>query len=160
MSLPARTILTDALETALKGITPDDGARTNIGRLVAVGEYQVNDTEIPCCVLLPGAETPAPNAGINGHVTVAYSVSGFLHRRESVASEYTTDPHAEFALIDAVIADIRDAIEGAWCALSEKAETLVYVGAETHYHQEGGEKCGATVRYLITTPYVDYIPGQ
>lgn len=158
--IPPRTTLTAAIQTALGAITQEDGARTNIGRLVYVGAHPVNDNELPCCVLTPGQETLAPDAGPLGHVAVAYTVSGYVNRRDSKAEEYTADPCAEFALVDAIIADVRDAIEGTGCVLASEAYSVVYQGAVPHYHEDGGEACGASLSYQITTPYIDFIPGQ
>lgn len=161
MTIPARTTLTVAIVSLLEDITPDAGARTNIGRYVPVGAESVNATDLPCCALSPGQETPAPDAGPNGHVQIAYTVIGYLNRRDTQAAEHTADPDAEFALVDAIIADIRDAIEGpSGCVLSTESDGLLYQGATPLYHALGGEACGAELRYLITTPFIDYIPGQ
>lgn len=160
MTIPARTTLTAAIETALEGITIALGARTDIGALVHVGLRQANEHEMPCCVLTPGQETPAPTAGHNGHVQIAYTVSGYLDRTAETAAEYVADPSAEFALVDAIIADIRDAIEGTGCVLSAESDGVLYQGATPLYHEDAGKACGAEARYLITTPYVDSIPGQ
>ncbi|MGB5336719.1 MAG: hypothetical protein WBN07_13940 [Woeseiaceae bacterium] len=157
---PASTTLTDALRTALSGITVANGYRLDLASTIHVGMRQINELEAPCLVLTPGNEAPGEQAGQNGHVEIQYSVSGYLNRTDETVSYYTADPDAEFALIDAIIADVRDAIEGGVCALTDEALAVAYQGARRMFHEAGGELCGAELRYLITTPWIDYLPGQ
>ena len=160
MSMPARTTLTDSLVTQLKRITVVDGARTDIGKQVFIGQHPVNDNELPCCTLTPAAELPGADSRLNGDVQISYSVTGYLNRRETSVDYYPPGPGPEYVLIDAIVADIRDRIESEACAYSSAVSALVYQGATPLYHEDGGDACGAEVRYLITTPIVDYIPGQ
>jgi hypothetical protein len=53
--------------------------------------------------------------------------------------------------------DIRDAIEGAeggHCPVAG-ARLVVYAGTSPKYHEGGGEHCGVTVRYAISTPFTE-----
>lgn len=161
MSLPAETTLIAAIETALGGIIKAAGYRTDIGYTVLVDDNRrATDEECPCCILAPGNDSPGPLAGPNGHVTISFAVGGYLNRTKATEDFYTADQSAEFALIEAIIRDIRDALEGTGCALSSVSSTVQYIGSARYYHQEGGSTCGATVNYEITTPHVDFIPGQ
>lgn len=152
-TMSARTDLTYALRTALAGIGQDSGFNTWIGRLVHVGMRQANETETPCCVLTPGTETPVDNAEPGGSTTIEYSISGFVNRLETAIAGAPGDPHDEYAIVDAMIEDIRLAIEGdglSPCPIND-ARMVQYLGAEPIYHEAGGEFCGAVVRYGIVT---------
>lgn len=154
------TTLTAALRNLLNDIDTANGYRTDIGGFISVGMRDPNLNELPCCILTPAQEIPDPAAGPNGYVQIAYTVSGFVNRRDTTVHTDTNEPCAEYAIIDAIIADIRDAIEGKVCELNAVSSNLQYQGAVRHWHESGGEACGAEVRYLITTQIIDYIPGQ
>ena len=160
MKLSDRTVVTDALLIVVAGIMQSAGYRTSIGENVYVARENVEDAEMPCCVIIPGRDTPAEDAGPNGHVVMQYQVAGFVNLRESLVPEHTNDPGAEFAIVDAIIADLRQAIEGDGCALLDVAESVAYIDAQPIYHMRGGEVCGATLNYVIGTPHIDYLPGQ
>ena len=157
---PAATTLTDALKTVLATVTKANGYRLGLAGTVHVGLRQANELEAPCIVLMPGDEVPGEQSGTNGHVEIQYTVAGWLDRMDTTLDYYLTDPDAEFALVDAVIADLRDAIEGTGCVLTDEALSVSYQGARRQFHDGAGLLCGAELRYLITTPWVDYIPGQ
>lgn len=160
MKTSDRSLLTGSIVEILSAIMQMDGWRTAIGENVFVGLSNIEEQEMPCCLVLPGADTPAEDAGPNGHVVVRYQIAGFLNRRDSIVPALTDNPGDEYAQIDAVIADIREAIEGDGCALTDTAESVAYAGATPLYQQRGGEACGATLEYLITTTFIDYMPGQ
>lgn len=161
MSLSPSTTLIAALKTAVESITIANGFRTDIGYKVLIDSARrASDNEVPCVLLAPGSEVLSENAGMRGHVDIQVSIGGYLDRKVATITEYTADPSAEFAIIDAVIADIRQAIEGTWCALSLVGQAIQYSGAQRLFHEEGGRSCGAEVTYIVTTPYIDFIPGN
>lgn len=157
MTVPAQTSLTAALKDALSGIIRSNGSRTNIGENVYIGNESVQDLDVPCCVLLPGEENPAENSGLKGHVDIQYSIDAYVNRLDTTADDYIADPSEEFAIIDALIADIRDTVENTQCSLFGVADTIIFQRAIRYFHTSGGEISGASVRYVITTPYRDFI---
>jgi len=159
MALPARTTLTDALKTQLESVLRDNGSRLDLGQTVLIGRMRGNELETPCILLMPGTEAPAPDSHYLGHVQIDYTVSGYVNRLNEVATEYTADPHADWALVDAIIADLRAAVED-WCDLSTYADGIQYQGAQPFYEEQAGELVGAELRYVITTPYTEYMPGN
>lgn len=142
-----RTIVTAQIVTALGGISVANGYETNIGQLVFVRTNITNELEAPCAIVNPGTDSSAPSAGTLGNITIRYSIAGYMDRLEQII------PTAEYAIVDAIMSDIRDAIESAPCLLNGAAESIVYAGATPIYHEAAGKMLGASVSYLITTPY-------
>jgi len=155
--MSARTKLTYNLRRALQGINRDDGYETWIGRKTLVGQNRTNDTEPPCAVLTPGSEVRTEQSNPNGSVTIEYTVSAYSNRLETPIPGAPGDPHDEYAIVDAMLADIRQAIEGdgAGPCPIEGARNLQYEGAEPIYHESGGEYCGVAARYAISTLHPD-----
>lgn len=158
-NVPDQTTLTGAIVDLLEAIRRDNDYLTNLGQNVLVG-LNANPSEAPCVVLSPEQETLADRGGIMGHVDISYAIAAFLNSRDEVVPEYTANPAAPFALIDAAIQDIRTAIEGSVCTLCSVSHSVQYLGANRIFPQSAGENCGAILRYSITTPFRDYMPGQ
>lgn len=152
-----RTTLTENIRSSIAQIDVANGYATKVGTSVLVGQRQANETETPCIVLTPGAEAPADNTGASGSVVIDYTISAYSNRLETPIADMTDDPYAEHAVVDAMLADIRKAVEGDGQTLCPVggARSIAYAGADPVYHEGGGEICGVTVRYNIATPMTD-----
>lgn len=147
MSTPARTTITAGLGIVLRAVTALNGYRTNIGETVIIGgERKANPDELPCCILAPGDEVRATNGDPNGSAVITYSVSAFVNRRDAEASE----DRLEWESIDAMLADIRQALEGP-CLGIDGLASINYQGAQPIYSGGISEPCGIVVRYSVTT---------
>lgn len=147
MNAPVRTTVTASIELALLKITRISGYRTNIGNEVLIGgDIKAPEAYLPCCILNPGAETPADNADPVGSAVIDYGITAFANRRDE-AAQFDRN---EWELIDAMLQDIRTVVEGAPCTI-DGARSIVYQGATPIYSGQDSEPCGVTARYLITT---------
>lgn len=141
-----RTALTRTLVAGLQTILIDGGSRTNIGASVFIGTIQPAEADAPCCVLIPGEETRSPtppDTAPKGAPQILYTISAF---------DLPDGEHQPYEQIDAMLADIRDVVEGAGRPMATAARTIFYESAQPIYPEAGGRLCGVEVRYRITLP--------
>lgn len=155
MSVYLATQVTARIKTLLEQITRDNGSQTDIGARVYVNRLQTNEHEAGSCELLEGDETGQDREAGLLQTDIDYSISAWESRLETAIEDYTQDPHAEYVIQGAIIADIRSRLESKWCQLQDLGATLRYVGAERQPHQGAGELCGVTVRYAARFSAVD-----
>lgn len=141
-----RTPITEAIAAALAQTILDNGAATDIGRAVYIAQQFTNEHETPCAIVTPGNETPPDDSGPNAHVYIGYTLTAYVNRHSV--------PVPEHELVDNIIDDIRNTIEGDACTFDEVADNVQYLGARPIYHEAGAEFSGAELRYMITTPHI------
>lgn len=147
MSASIRTQITARIEAMLATLTPDT-ARTGIGLNVSIGLSQLNAPEVPSVTLTPGADRAVQGYG-NSLTETEYAITAFVNRKEARYAAYTADPGAGWALVDAMIADIRQVLETPDADLEDLIELISYEGTRPAYSEEGGEIIGAELRYNI-----------
>lgn len=156
-----RTQITSRIKAMLETLTRDNGYRTWIGRKVHVGLLRGAPGDAPCLYVLPGIERSAKQYG-TAQTETEYKIAAFVNRLDTVVDGFTADPHAEWAIIDAMIADIREVMETRDATMHALIESITYEGSKPSYHEEGGELTGVeaaySVRFAIATGDPDNQP--
>ena len=148
MSYYRGTAVTEAIRDRLKLITLDNGYRTNIGRNVHVGKPHGTPTDVPCLFLLPTRELEAKQYGV-AHRERTYAITGFARARETVISGHGAGFADEWIVIDAIIADVCEALEAGAAFSDALIEHLAYDGAEPAYGEDGGDVTGVELNYAV-----------
>lgn len=141
-----RTQITGRIKTMLGQISVAGGYRTDIGSTVNVGLLRGNPDEVPSIFVIPGSESGAEKYG-ESLTEAKYSIVGAINRNETTV-DYT-ESSAEWAIIDAMIADIRQIMEGRDATLEGLTQGISYQGATPQYHEEAKEIVSAEVNYLV-----------
>lgn len=147
MSASIRTQITARIAAMLATLTPYD-SRTGVGVNVRVGLRTVAAMAAPCVVLTPGPDRSVPGYG-NSLTETEYAVTAYVNRKESRYADYIADPAAEWALVDAMIADIRGLMETSDATLAALVEHIGYRSGTPAYSEDGGEIIGAEIRYSV-----------
>ena len=148
MTYPRATALTAAVKARIELITVANGYRTEIGRRVHVGVLRGTPTDTPCSYLLPAAELGAVQYGVAQRERT-YTVTSMINGRDTAIDCYPPDPGAEWVIVDAVNADLCEAIEAAGAFDSSLVEHVTYEGSKPAYSEEGGELIGVKATYSI-----------
>ena len=143
-----RTQITARIRTRLATITQDNGYRTWIGRKVNIGLLRGTPGDAPCIYVLPGIERGARQYGI-AQTETDYKIAAFCNRLEVAIDGFASDPHAEWAIIDAMIADIREVMETRDDTLQALIENITYEGSKPAYHEDGGELTAVETTYSV-----------
>lgn len=148
MSYYRGTAVTEAVVLRLALIRLSNGYRTDVGKDVRVATLRGTPTDVPCTYLLPTTEVGAKQYGV-GQRERTYKITCVLNRRDTAISGYTESPTAEWVIVDAIIADVCEALESAGSFSSSLVEQVTYEGASPAYHEEGGELTGVSLTYSI-----------
>jgi len=142
------TAVTAAVKDRLELIRTDGGYRTDVGNLVHVAQLRGTPAEAPCIYLLPETERADKQYGAAQRER-SYSITCIVNRRDTVVHGYTANPAAEWVIVDALIADVCQAMEAAGAFSGTLVEHVQYERAEPMYHEEGGELTGVRLSYSI-----------
>ncbi|WP_315127204.1 hypothetical protein [Comamonas antarctica] len=68
------------LTTLLEGITKANGYKTDIGNFVMRGKRKIDDTQVPCAVIIEGEDKPTSFQGpASQKITQSYVLGGYDH---------------------------------------------------------------------------------
>lgn len=148
MSFYRGTAVTDAVKQLLESVLPANGFRTDVGQNVHVAQLRGTPTDLPCIYLVPEKELGARQYGI-GQREKTYKITCVVDRQQTSVAGYIADPTAEWAIVDALIADVCEALEAPGAFNSSLVENITYEGAQPGYHETGGVATGVSLTYSI-----------
>jgi len=143
-----RTRITGRVKEMLETITRVGGYRTQIGEHVHVGVSAGEAEQVPSIWLTPGTDRGTVEYG-NALNESEYEILAAVNSRDTLIDGYVADPSAQWVIVDALIADVRQCMETPDATLNSLIERLRYESAEPAYREDGGELCGARIRYTI-----------
>lgn len=142
------TTITEAVKARLELINRDGGYSTEIGRKVFVAELRGTPTDVPCIYLLPARTIGSRQYGV-GQRERTYTITCVVNRKEVTIDDYPTAPYSDYAIIDAMIADVTIVIESAGAFDNSLVENVTYEGDEPVFSDDGGALVGVQITYSI-----------
>lgn len=127
------------LTTLLAGISRADGYETDIGRRVFRGKRKIDDSHIPCAVIIEGEDKPGgTQGGASQQVTQSYVLGGYAecdpdHPNDAAHQIIADIKKAVFTLVDPTRAE---AINGT-TSLGGRVKSVTYVGRDIGPRADG-----------------------
>lgn len=127
------------LHARISTITIANGFNTDIGLHVLQGRRRLDESHIPCAVIVEGEDQPASQMPGKVKVVARYAVEGVA----------ACDPDNPNAVGRAIVADIKKAIWGGDITFGRQVVAIEYLGRTIAPREDGLETVSAAVEFSL-----------
>lgn len=128
------------LAARIAGITVANGYRTDIGSTVFAGRRRLDDSHMPCAVIVEGEDTPTAQQPGKVRIEARYAVEGVA----------ACDPDDPNDVGRAIVADIKQAIWGGDITFGRRVVSIDYRGRTIAPREDGAAMVSAAVEFSLS----------